>query len=79
MEHPLINNIDGLSIDELQTRINDLNKKLAWAHRSGNAGLRSQIQMALDSFNVKYKEKQQALYDAANKNTPDFSDKINIS
>jgi hypothetical protein len=79
MEHPLINNIDSLSVEELQTRINDLTKKLNWASRSGNAQLRSQIQMALETFKTKYYEKQQAIYDAARKNDPDFSDKIDIS
>jgi hypothetical protein len=79
MEHPLINNIDNLTIDELQSRISDLTKKLNWASRSGNAGLRAQIQMALETFTVKYKEKQMAIYNAANKNGTDFSDKIDIS
>jgi len=79
MEHPLINNIDNLSVEELQTRITDLTKKLNWASRAGNAQLRIQIQMALETFRTKYQEKQQAIYDAARKNGPDFSDKIDIS
>ena len=79
MDHPLIANIDNLSIEELQTRISDLNKKIAWASRSGNASLRAQIQMALNTFNNKFREKQQAIYEAATKNNPDFSSKIDIS
>jgi hypothetical protein len=35
--------------------------------------------MALETFKTKYYEKQQAIYDAARKNGPDFSDKIDIS
>ncbi len=79
MEHPLINDIDHLSIDELQDRITDLTKKLSWAQRSGNVHLRSQIQMALTTFMTKYQEKQDAAWAASRKNGPDFSDKIDIS
>jgi hypothetical protein len=35
--------------------------------------------MALNTFNSKFREKQQAIYDAATKNNPDFSSKIDIS
>jgi hypothetical protein len=79
MNHPLINNLDDLSIEELQTKISDLSKKLSWSARSGNAQLRMQIQMALDSYMEKYREKQQAIYNAALKNGPDHTDKIDIS
>jgi len=79
MEHPLINNIDHLTLEELQTRINELTKKLMYAQRSGNANLRMQVQMALDTFNNKYREKQQAIYDEKMKKSPDWSGKIDIS
>lgn len=80
MEHPLINNIDDLSIEDLQSRITDLNKKLNWASKSGNVQLCTQLQLALNTFSAKYREKQQAAYNAAlNKGGSDFSDKINIS
>lgn len=79
MDHPLINNIDHLSIEELQEKINDLTKKLAIAHRSGNANLRQQVQLALNTFMEKYREKQQALYDEKIRKGPDWSDKIDIT
>jgi len=79
MEHPLIESVDSLSIDELQGRITDLNKKLAWAMRSNNTSLTGQIRMALETFQTKYREIQQALYDAAKKQGQDYSDRIDIS
>ena len=79
MEHPLISNTDSLTLEELQSRISDLNKKLSWAIRTNNQHLAAQIQLAINSFSAKYNEKQQALYDAARKSGPDYSDKINIS
>jgi hypothetical protein len=79
MEHPLIPDIDHLTIDQLQARISELNKKLGIAHRSGNGHLANQIRMALETFNNKYREKTQAAFAAKNKDGPDFSDKIDIS
>lgn len=79
MEHPLITDIDHLTIDELQSRINDLTKKLAWASRSGNAGLAGQIRLALDTFQAKYQAKQQAIWEEAARKGGDHSDKISIS
>lgn len=62
MEHPLIGNLDQLTVDELTTIISDLNRKLSIAMRSGNAHMCNQIRMAIESHNVKYQEKLQASY-----------------
>lgn len=78
MEHPLISDISHLNVDELQTRITELGKKLSWARRN-NAYLASQIEMALETYNNQYRAKQQEIYDAAVKKGSDFSDKIDIS
>ena len=79
MEHPLINDISHLNVDELQTRINELSKKLSWARRT-NANLATQIQMALETFQNQYRAKQQEIYDAATKRSGnDYSDRIDIS
>lgn len=79
MEHPLITNIDSFSVEQLQAKISELNKKLAFAHRMGNGHLTNQIRMALETFNNKYQEKLRAMYEAEKKQGPDFSDKIDIS
>ena len=78
MEHPLIGDVSHFNVDELQTRINELSKKLSWARRT-NAHLANQIQMALETFQNQYNIKQQAILDAATRNGKDFSDKINVS
>lgn len=79
MEHPLITDIDNLTIDELQSKISELNKKLSFAQRIGNAQLANQIRMAIETFLNKYQQKMQAMQDNQNKNNPDFSDRIDIS
>ena len=79
MEHPLINNIDDLSMEQLQERITELSRKVGMAHRMGNAQLRHQVQMALETYQNKYRERQQALWKKDDDNGTDFSDRIDIS
>lgn len=78
MEHPLIGTIDHLSVDELQQRISDLNKKLQFAMRMGNGQLVGQLRMALDTFNSKYQQKLQEDWESKNSGS-DYSDRIDIS
>jgi hypothetical protein len=67
-----------MTVEELGAKISELNKKLAIAHRTGNAHLCNQIRMAIESHQVKYQEKTQAMFQSAN-NGKDFDDKIDIS
>jgi len=57
MEHPLISNLDSLSVEELTEKISELNKKLGIAYRTGNGHLCNQIRMAIESYQTKYQEK----------------------
>ena len=77
MEHPLINNLDDLSIDDLSAKVSDLTNKLSSAIRSGNGHLCNQVRMALESYQNKYQEKLQESY---RKQATDinFDDKIQI-
>lgn len=78
MDHPLINDADDLTLEELQNRISDLQKKLSWAQRS-NAHLAGQISMALETYTSRYQKKQQEQWDSSQKSGPDYSDRIDIS
>lgn len=77
MEHPLIGKIDSLTLEELSSKISELNKKLGIAQRTGNAYLCDQLRMALESFNNQYQTKLQESY-AKQSGNVDFGDKINI-
>lgn len=79
MEHPLIGNIDNLTMEELQVKITDLQKKNLMAHRMGNAYLRQQVQMALETYQNKLRERQEAEWEKQKKAGTDFGDKIDIS
>jgi hypothetical protein len=57
MEHPLIPKLDSFTVDQLNEKITELNKKLAIAYRTGNAHLCDQIRMALESYQNTYSEK----------------------
>ena len=74
MEHPLITDVDKLTLEQLSDRVTDLGKKLTIAQRTGNGHLCNQIRMALESYNTKYQSKLQE----SNK-THNFDDKIKIS
>lgn len=78
MEHPLIPNLDSLTIDELSSKINELNKKLAIAHKTGNGYLCEQIRMAIESYQVKYQQKSTDLFKKGN-DGKSFDDIIDIS
>ena len=75
MEHPLIGDLNNLTLDELSTQVADLNSKLSMAMRTGNGHLCNQIRMAIESYQTKYQEKLQESY---KKSDVDFGDKIKI-
>jgi phosphoribosyl-AMP cyclohydrolase len=78
MEHPLITDADNLNIEQLQTRISDLQKKLMWAQRH-NRNLAAQIGMALETYNNKYQQRQREIWEKQNQSGTDYSDRIDIS
>lgn len=57
MDHPLIPSIDNLTIDELNAKVTELNKKLTIAYRMGNNDLCNQLRMAAETYQNKYMEK----------------------
>ena len=74
MEHPLIGDLSNLTLEELNTQISSLYKKLNIAMQTGNGHLCNQIRMALESYNQKYQQKLQE-----ETKTHNFDDKIKIS
>lgn len=57
MEHPLIANLNDLTIEQLSEKISELNKKLGIAMSTGNYHLCNQLRMALESYQTTYTEK----------------------
>ena len=79
MEHPLIGDINDLTIDELSARVGELSNKLNIATQMGNGHLCNQIRMALETFRNKYQERLQESYKKQEEASHiNFDDKINI-
>jgi hypothetical protein len=57
MEHPLIGDISQLSLEDLSTKLAELNRKLTIAQRTGNAHVCNQLRMAIESFQTRYQVK----------------------
>ena len=77
MEHPLIGNLDELTVDELSSKVNELNNKLNIAMRSGNGHMCNQLRMAIETYQNKYQDVVQQTY-KKQIGDANFDDKINI-
>ena len=79
MEHPLIGNIDDLSVEELSAKVNELNSKLSIATRTGNGHLCNQLRMAIESYQNKYRQRLEETWRRQEQSSNiNFDDKINI-
>lgn len=74
MQHPFINDLSGKTIEELQTTIQDLTKKLNFVYRSQNGPMIQQMLMVLESYKVEYSKRIDEVYKKQN-----LGNKINIS
>jgi hypothetical protein len=77
MEHPLIGNLDELTVEDLSKQVTDLNHKLTIAMRSGNGHLCNQLRMAIESYQTKYQDKVQSTYRKQIEDS-NFNSKIDI-
>ena len=77
MEHPLIGDLSGLKIEELQNKISELNKRMSFAYKTGNQTLLNQLQMVLEAYNREYAVKMAKLMPKGDDDK--YGDKIDIS
>jgi hypothetical protein len=78
MEHPLIGNISDLTLDELSSKVSELQKKLSIVQRTGNGHLANQVRMALESYYNVYHARLQESYQKDQTGGVNFDNKINI-
>jgi ribosomal protein L29 len=74
MQHPFIHDLSEKTLDELQTSISDLNKKLNFAYRIQNGAMINQLRMILESYNSENTKRMDELYKKQN-----IQNQINIS
>lgn len=77
--HPLAPDLSKLNDDELQTKILDLQGKLAFAYRMGHTDLVLQMQLLLDDFIYEQQKRNQKMLEDLQKNNKNFADKIDIA
>ena len=74
MQHPFIGDLSDKTLDELQTTINELTKKLSYAYRINHIGMVHQLNMAMDSYKTEANKRLDELYKKQN-----IQNQINIS
>lgn len=74
MQHPFINDLSDKSLDDLTKTLTDLQGKLNWARRSSNPALVNQMQMVIESYQLEYQKRMDAMYKQQN-----IEGSINIS
>jgi hypothetical protein len=76
--HPLITDLSNLPTEELNTKYNELVKRMLQARQMGNGSLINQVGMLLEDYRVELSKRQQKILDDANKNA-NFKNIIDIS
>jgi hypothetical protein len=57
MEHPFISSLSDKTLEELQTVISELTKKLNFAYRMQNGAMINQLNMVMASYKAEYGRK----------------------
>ncbi len=66
MQHPFINDLSSLTVDELQDKMTDLTGKLTFSARMNNTVMSNQLLMALGSYQTEYNARMEAIYKKQN-------------
>jgi hypothetical protein len=67
VNHPLTPNVFDMSDSDLSKKINELNKRLVWAHTSGHGHVVNQIHMMLDDYKAEQQRREHERYEKINK------------
>ena len=61
MEHPFISSLSDKTLEELQTSISELTKKLNFAYRMQTGAMIHQLNMVMESYRTEYGRKMDEL------------------
>jgi hypothetical protein len=79
MAHPLAPDLSGLTEDELHKKRAELQNRLMFSHRTGNADLVGQIQLLLQDYDTEIQIRNQKMLEQISKASKNFGNIINIS
>ena len=77
--HPLAPDLSKLTDDELQKKRSELQNRLAFVYRTGNADLVGQLSMLINDYDIEIQIRNQKLMDQMAKASKNFGNIINIS
>jgi len=77
--HPLAPDLSKLTDDELQKKRSELQSRLAFVYRMGNADLVGQLGMLINDYDIEIQIRNQKLMDQMAKASKNFGNIINIS
>lgn len=77
MFHPLIGNLTDISLEDLISKINELQKKYGQAARFGNHHMANQIRAALATYQEEYQKRMVAEAEKAH-NNKFLKDKVKV-
>ena len=77
--HPLAPDLTKLTDDELQKKRSELQNRLAFVYRTGNADLVEQLSMLINDYDIEIQARNQKLMDQMAKASKNFGNIINIS
>jgi hypothetical protein len=65
--HPLTNNLDSLSDDDLHSKRSELQNRLGMAYRMGNGDLVHQLQLVSGDYDMEVERRNQKMLEQAQK------------
>lgn len=65
--HPLAPNLEGLTDEELHTKRGELQGRMSFAYRVGNADMVNQLQLLLQDYAMEVERRNQKMMDQAMK------------
>lgn len=74
----MIGDLSEQTLEQLGSKVNELQKKLAIAQSTGNGYLGNQVRMALETYYNAYQAKLKQSYSQENTGSLDFDSKISI-
>jgi len=77
--HPLAPDLTKLTDDELQKKRSELQNRLTFVYRTGNADLVGQLTMLINDYDIEIQARNQRLMDQMAKASKNFGNIINIS
>lgn len=77
--HPLTPDLTQLTDDELQTKLSDLQNKLAFSYRSGYSDMVAQLQLVMDDYRLEIEKRNQKMLEQMKRSGRGGADKIDIT